>query len=125
MLALDLVGVEVDVAANHVEGRVAEDPLEAEQVAAVEQVELGERVPEGVGIGPHAVEPGPPAEPAQGMLDRSRGERPPVAGEEDMIDVASDRPRPAVGEVVRQAGLGHGGQPYARCNSRLLAHPSN
>ena len=43
-LAHDLVCVEVDVAANHVEGRVAQDPLEAEQVATVEQVELGEGV---------------------------------------------------------------------------------
>jgi hypothetical protein len=58
------VGVEVDVAANHVEGRMAEDPVEAEEVASVEQVELGERVSEGVRVGPHAVEPGPPAEPA-------------------------------------------------------------
>ena len=85
VLALDLVGVEVDVAANHVEGRVTQDPLEA-----------------------LAVEPGPPAEPAEGVLDRSRGERPPITGREEVIDVASDRPRAAVGEVLRQAGLGHG-----------------
>jgi hypothetical protein len=81
VLALDLVGVEADVAANHVERRVAEDPLEAEQVATVEQVELGERVAERMRVGPHAVEPGPPAEPAEGVLDRRRGERLPVAGE--------------------------------------------
>jgi len=42
------------------------------------------------------------------VLDRSGGERPPVAGEEDVIDITSDRPRAAVGEVVRQAGLGDG-----------------
>jgi hypothetical protein len=87
---------------------MAEDLLEAEQVATVEQVELGERVAERMRVGPHAVEPGPPAEPAQGVLDRRRGERPPVAGQEDVIDVAADRARAAVGEVVRQAGLGHG-----------------
>src|SRR5687768_8168149 len=54
VLALDLVGVEVDVAANHIEGRMAEDLLEAEQVATVEQVELGERVAERMRVGPHA-----------------------------------------------------------------------
>ena len=37
VLALDFVGVEVDVAADHLEGRVAQDPLEAEHVATVEQ----------------------------------------------------------------------------------------
>lgn len=61
-----------------------------------------------VGVCPHAVESGPPAEPAQSVLDRDRGKRPPVAGEEDVIDVAPDRPRPAVGKIVRQPGLGHG-----------------
>lgn len=86
-----------------IDRQIRELALEAEQVATVEQVELGERVAEGVGVCPDAIELRPPAKPAEGMLDCSRGERPAVAGEEDVIDVASDRPRPAVGEVVRQA----------------------
>jgi hypothetical protein len=43
----DQIGVrQGHVAADHVERRVAEDPLEADHVATVEQVELGERVAE-------------------------------------------------------------------------------
>ncbi len=57
------------------------------------------------------------------MLDRDRGERAPVAGEEDVIDVASDRPRPAVGEVVRQPGLGHGAQGHEPLLAALAPDP--
>jgi hypothetical protein len=43
----DQIGVrQGHVAADHFERRVAEDPLEADHVATVEQVELGQRVAE-------------------------------------------------------------------------------
>ena len=62
-----------------------------------------------VGVCPHALESGPPAEPAEGVLDRDRGERPPVAGEEDVIDIAPYRP---VKLRAPKAGFNLGGRSW-------------
>ena len=49
-MARDQVGLrQSHVAADHVERGVAEDLLEAEHVAAVDEVAASERVPEGMG----------------------------------------------------------------------------
>jgi hypothetical protein len=50
MLSFDLRDVQVDVSTHHVERAVSEDSLQAEQVPAIQEIELGERVPECVGI---------------------------------------------------------------------------
>ena len=64
------------VAANHVERRVAEDLLEAEHVAAVDEVAASERVAEGVRRAARA-DARPPPEPGDPRSKR-QSDGPPV-----------------------------------------------
>ena len=74
---------EGDVPLDHVEGRVAEDPLEAEHVTAVDEVASGERVAERVRAASPG-DPGPALEALEDLLHSSPVE-PAASTEEERL----------------------------------------
>src|SRR5438034_2623712 len=73
-----------DVALDHVERRVAEDPLEAEHVAAVDEVAPGERVAERVRAASPG-DPGPALEALEDLLHPAPVERAAATEEERLV----------------------------------------
>ena len=95
---------ESDVAADHVECRVAEDLLEAEHVAPVDEVAAGERVAERVGAAAGA-NPRPPPETGDCDLDATAAKHPAPATDEQRVNGADERP---VGDVAEEGPAGGG-----------------
>src|SRR5665811_1013154 len=112
-MASHQVGVrQRDVALDHVERRVAEDLLQAEGVAAVDEVAPGKSVTERVGAAPPG-DPGPHLEALEDLLHPPRVEGSAPAEEERRVrrtrstltEVAHDRP--AGGRADRDLSLIH------------------
>jgi hypothetical protein len=76
-----------DVPLDHVEGRVAEDSLEAEGIAAVDEVAPGKRVAQRMGTAA-ASDPGPRLEALEDLLHPSPVEGSAAAEEERRIRAA-------------------------------------
>ena len=138
-----------DIALDHVERRVAEDPLEAEHVAAVDEVAPGERVAERVGAAPPG-DPGPHLQTLEDLLHPPPVEGSAPAEEERRVgragtalaEVANDRPRAvaadrhdpflralahdlerAVRPQIAQAQAGRLGDPQARVEEEQEDRP--
>jgi len=114
------------VTAGHLQGTVAQQPLQAEDIAPVAQEIDGGGVAQGMGRAAHPAQSGLAPVAHHHHLHPVYGHGPAVPGEEDLVDAGHGGPGPVVRDVApdlpgRLAAQGHGAllvalAPHPQCS---------